>query len=205
MYPSLYIYTHKKSHKHTELCFNYDKHRMTLVALYIRTYTYIPNKSIPKWFYPGIYIYIHIHPKVTTTLSCASTTINIQCPSLLCIRVYVGIDIYPTYTSQIYISQCIPTSHVSWWVLQHCTGFARLVWGRLSVHRAFVYSDWFVRYVCFGSLLPISQCIPKSHNDTSLCFHYDKHPMPLVTRWMHVYVNVYVNLLIATASVDVYV
>jgi len=31
-----------------------------------------------------------------------------------------------------------------WWVLQHCTGFARLVWGRLRVHRAFVYSDWFV-------------------------------------------------------------
>ena len=30
------------------------------------------------------------------------------------------------------------------WVLQHCTGFARLVWGRLRVHRAFVYSDSFV-------------------------------------------------------------
>jgi len=27
-----------------------------------------------------------------------------------------------------------------WWVLQHCTGFARLVWGRLRLHRAFVYS-----------------------------------------------------------------
>jgi len=36
----------------------------------------------------------------------------------------------------------------SWWVLQHCTGFARLVWDRLRVHRAFVYSDWFVCYVC---------------------------------------------------------
>jgi len=36
----------------------------------------------------------------------------------------------------------------SWWVLQHCTGFAQLVWGRLRVHRAFVYSDWFV---CFMS------------------------------------------------------
>jgi len=35
-------------------------------------------------------------------------------------------------------------SPFSWWVLQHCTGFARLVWGRLRVHRAFVYSDWFV-------------------------------------------------------------
>jgi len=32
--------------------------------------------------------------------------------------------------------------HFSWWVLQHCTGFARLVWGRLRVHRAFVYSDY---------------------------------------------------------------
>jgi len=41
-----------------------------------------------------------------------------------------------------------------WWILQHCTGFARLVWGRLRVHRAFIYSDWFVCCVCFCSLLP---------------------------------------------------
>ena len=40
------------------------------------------------------------------------------------------------------------------WVLQHCTGFARLVWGRLRVHRAFIYSDWFVCSVWFCSLLP---------------------------------------------------
>ena len=33
------------------------------------------------------------------------------------------------------------STQFSWWVLQHCTGFARLVWGRLRVHRAFVYSD----------------------------------------------------------------
>jgi len=32
--------------------------------------------------------------------------------------------------------------HFSWLVLQHCTGFARLVWGRLRVLRAFFYSDW---------------------------------------------------------------
>jgi len=38
------------------------------------------------------------------------------------------------------------SAHVSWWVLQHCTGFARLVWGRVRVHRAFVYSDWFVSH-----------------------------------------------------------
>jgi len=36
-----------------------------------------------------------------------------------------------------------------WWVLQHCTGFARLVWGRLRVHRAFIYSNCFVCSVCF--------------------------------------------------------
>ena len=36
---------------------------------------------------------------------------------------------------------------VCWWVLQHSTGFARLVWGRLRVHRAFIYSDWFVSCV----------------------------------------------------------
>jgi len=35
-----------------------------------------------------------------------------------------------------------------WWVLQHRTGFARLVWGRLRVHRAFIYSNRFVYSLC---------------------------------------------------------
>jgi len=58
-----------------------------------------------------------------------------------------------------------------WWVLQHCTGFAPLVWGRLRVHRAFIYSNWFVCSVCFCSLLPrltlllsfldILHCLPR--------------------------------------------
>ena len=66
-----------------------------------------------------------------------------------------------------------------WWVLQHCTGFARLVWGRLGVHRAFIYSNWFVCSVCLCSLLPrltlllsfvdILHCLPRwfvtSHQD----------------------------------------
>ena len=33
---------------------------------------------------------------------------------------------------------CIHLVNFSWWVLQYCTGFARLVWGRLRVHRAFI-------------------------------------------------------------------
>ena len=63
-------------------------------------------------------------------------------------------------------------SHFFWWVLQHCTGFARLVWGTLRVHRAFIYSDWFVCSVCFCSLLPrltlflsfldILHCLPRA-------------------------------------------
>ena len=57
--------------------------------------------------------------------------------------------IYIYATTFSYVQQ-----HFFWWVLQHCTGFARLVWGRLRVHPAFVYSDWFVCYVCFCSLLP---------------------------------------------------
>ena len=32
------------------------------------------------------------------------------------------------------------SAHFCWWVLQHCIGFARLVWGRPRVHRAFIYS-----------------------------------------------------------------
>jgi len=63
-------------------------------------------------------------------------------------------------------------AHFFWWVLQHCTGFARLVWGRLKVHRAFIYSNWFVCSVCFCSLLPrltllvsfldILHCLPRA-------------------------------------------
>jgi len=59
-----------------------------------------------------------------------------------------------------------------WWVLQHCTGFARLVWGRLRVRLAFIYSNWFVCSVCFCSLLPrltfllsfldILHCLPRA-------------------------------------------
>ena len=59
-----------------------------------------------------------------------------------------------------------------WWVLQHSTGVARLVWGRLRVHRAFIYSNWFVCSVCFCSLLPrltlllsfldILHCLPRA-------------------------------------------
>jgi len=54
------------------------------------------------------------------------------------------------------VLQCVAVymHHFSRWVLQHCTGFARLVWGRLRVRRAFVYSDWCVCSVCFCSLLP---------------------------------------------------
>ena len=44
--------------------------------------------------------------------------------------------------------------YISWWVLQHCTGSARLIWGRPRVHGAFVYSDWFVCYASLSSLLP---------------------------------------------------
>jgi len=62
--------------------------------------------------------------------------------------------------------------HFFWWVLQHCTGFARLVWGRLRVNWAFIYSNWFVCSVCFCSLLPrltllmsfldILHCLPRA-------------------------------------------
>jgi len=68
---------------------------------------------------------------------------------------------------------CIhPHVNFFWWVLQHCTGCARLVWGRLRVHRAFIYSNWFVCSVCFCSLLPrltlplsfldILHCLPRA-------------------------------------------
>ena len=56
------------------------------------------------------------------------------------------------------------THSFSWWVLQHCTGFARLVWGRLRVHRAFVYSDWFVCYVWVWASDTVTWPIPSTSN-----------------------------------------
>ena len=73
--------------------------------------------------------------------------------------VWRGEFIYVTWHIHIRMHICDTTHgrmwHFSWWVLQHCTRFARLVWGRLRVPRAFVYSDSFVCYVCFCSPLPI--------------------------------------------------
>ena len=43
-------------------------------------------------------------------------------------------------------------AHFCWCVLQHCTGFARLVWGRLRGPRAFIYS-WNIFDIPFGSVL----------------------------------------------------
>jgi len=40
----------------------------------------------------------------------------------------------------VYLFMFTYSVHFCWWVLQHCTGFARLVWGRLRVRRAFNYS-----------------------------------------------------------------
>jgi len=40
-----------------------------------------------------------------------------------------------THQSLVSLSPQPVLSHGSWWVLYHCTGFARLVWGRLRVHR----------------------------------------------------------------------
>ena len=71
-------------------------------------------------------------------------------------------------TTQSYVCHilftCVNLFYFSWWVLQHCTGFARLVWGRLRVHRAFVYSDWFVCYVCDDSVICAPYPIRVNHS-----------------------------------------
>ena len=70
-----------------------------------------------------------------------------------CVCVYVCIKIIPGAEVAMWLV------FFSWWVLQHCTGFARLVWGRVRVHPAFIYSNWFVCSVCFCSLLPRMCCM----------------------------------------------
>jgi len=52
------------------------------------------------------------------------------------------------------------------WVLQHCTGFARLVWGRLRVHWAFIYSNWFVRVVIHVHASFYCNTLPLQHTAT---------------------------------------
>ena len=41
-----------------------------------------------------------------------------------------------------------------WWVLQHCTGFARLVWGRLRVHPSF----HLFKSICVFCVFLLSSC-----------------------------------------------
>jgi len=108
----------------------------------------------------------HLHMKV---ISCMNVTYSYVCHVChVWIRhvtymneschMWIGICIWMSYL--IWMSRIVTyntyVTYCSWWVLQHCTGFARLVWGRLRVHRAVVYSDWFVCSVWFCSLLPVS-------------------------------------------------
>ena len=53
------------------------------------------------------------------------------------------ISVYHLVFCCVYLRACASvTLFFSRWVMQHCTGFARLVGGRLRVHRAFVYSAY---------------------------------------------------------------
>ena len=75
-----------------------------------------------------------------------------------------------------------------WRVLQHCTGFARLVWGRLRVHhygirdksKPFILSLWYMWHLCvrrffFPSAMKILEGFqwPKKSMllDKHVCFH----------------------------------
>jgi len=87
---------------------------------------------------------------------CISTKQYIPC--YFSTKQYIPLCFYAKHLPDSPQNNTYPTIHISlffffWWVLQHCTGFARLVWGRLRVHRVFIYSNWFVCSVCFCSLL----------------------------------------------------
>ena len=113
------------------------------------------------YIYACIYMYIHvcvyIHAYIYTYIYIC-----------ICIHMYIIFIMnipywrrrllsraYRTETNR-YIFNVCREVYFFWWVLQHCTGFARLVWGRLRVHRAFIYSNWFVCSVCFCSLQRVS-------------------------------------------------
>ena len=72
-------------------------------------------------------------------------------------------------------------SHFVWWVLQHCTGFARMVWGRLRVHRAFVWLDWLCTY-CTGR-------VTVQYVGDSCTLHYESslyHPKAKVVIFLNI-------------------
>jgi len=77
-------------------------------------------------------------------------------------------------------------SHCSWWVLQHCTGVARLVWGRLRVHRAFVYSDWFVsRFIHSEQVMSYMLMCHAYRRDKAHVRHMDEWVMVLINESYH--------------------
>jgi len=121
--------------------------------MYIYTYTYLY-----MYIHICTYMYTYIHA-VRYSVDPSNDLIATQV-SYIYIHIYTYMYVY-VYTSYIHVYipalqwcySLLNTHFFTWWVLYHCTGFARLVCGRLRVHRAFVYSNWFVCYVCFCSSL----------------------------------------------------
>jgi len=72
-----------------------------------------------------------------------------------CIHAYIQINKYGTGAEDFF-----------WWVLQHCTGFARLVWGRLRVHLSF----HLFKVICVFCVFLFST--PASHSPLVLLGHY---------------------------------
>ena len=59
-------------------------------------------------------------------------------------------------------------SHI-WWALQHCTGFARLVWGRLRVHQAFIYASVMSHVCIHGSTTRKLSQVTHMHESWHTC------------------------------------
>ena len=62
---------------------------------------------------------------------------------------------------------CLSLFFFFWWVLQHCTGFARLVWGRIRVHPSF-HS---FKSICVFCVFLFSAYLSYTHT----CKHTHKH------------------------------
>ena len=105
--------------------------------------------SVIMWLYVCVVIQVTYEWVMTMCVSMCDVT-HITCEWVSSCH-YVYVTWLMSHTNDSWLCVCLymmwRKSHFSWRVLQHCTGFARLFWGRLRVHRAFVYSDWFVCYV----------------------------------------------------------
>jgi len=158
-----HTHTHTYTHTYTQTCTLSISLLHTLPHTHTHTYTHTPThtpfqvtESIRQHTHTCTHKHsFHFHTKMTIEKEISSIPFNkyITKPHT---HPYTHIQnaqdwqfklkILQSRNWNLFKSQSLTFTHKHihfclffWWVLKHCTGFARLVWGRLRVHRAFLH------------------------------------------------------------------